>query len=109
MVGSELGSREGSKVGMNEGLVVTVGIADGNFEPDGREVGDADGSLGNVGLVEGDSEGWDVGNPDGSSDGLLLGGVDGNSLTEGDSLGCKVRDGVEVGTIDGTELANKLG
>ena len=25
------------------------------------------------------------------------------------SLGCKVRDGVEVGTIDGTELANKLG
>jgi len=30
-------------------------------------------------------------------------------VTEGDSLGCKVRDGVEVGTKDGAELANKLG
>jgi len=58
--------------------VVTVGIADGFFEPDGREVGDADGSPVNVGLVDGASEGWDVGNPDGSSDGLMLGGVDGN-------------------------------
>mmetsp|Transcript_6741 Transcript_6741/g.10075 ORF Transcript_6741/g.10075 Transcript_6741/m.10075 type:complete len:86 (+) Transcript_6741:405-662(+) len=78
MVGSELGSREGLKVGMEEGARLTVGIEDGNFEPDGCKVGDTDGSPVNVGFVDGDSEGWDVGNPDAFSDGPVLGGVDGN-------------------------------